>query len=34
MAYADHAGEEEADAVDLLVAEWKKNGVLGQGTKA
>ena len=33
MAYADHAREEEADAVGLLVAEWKKNGVLGQGTK-
>ena len=33
MAYADRAREEEADAVGLLVAEWTKNGVLGQGTK-
>ena len=33
MAYADHVREGEADAVDLLVGEWTKNGVLGQGTK-
>ena len=33
MAYADHAMEEEADAVEMLVSEWTKNGVLGQGTK-
>ena len=33
MAYVGHAREEEADTVELLVAEWTKNGVLGQGTK-
>ena len=33
MAHADHAKEEEADAAELVVAEWARKGVLGQGTK-
>ena len=35
MSYADHAREEKANAVELLVAEWARKGVrlLGQGTK-
>ena len=28
MAFADNARADEADAVELLVAEWEKNGVL------
>ena len=33
MAFADNARTDEADAVELLVAEWEKSRVLGQGTK-
>ena len=34
VAFVDNVRTDETDAVKLLVAEWSKHGVLGQGTKA